>query len=70
MDSTSNKTKLGANAILGVSTAIEKPVAHAVRLPLYAYLGGAALVRLPVPIMNILNGTIPRLHLSSQYIYN
>jgi enolase len=56
LDGTPNKAKLGANAILGVSMAVAKTAAYATGLPLYAYLGGAAPVRLPVPMMNILNG--------------
>ncbi len=53
---TPDKGNLGANAILGVSMAVARAAAAAVGLPLYAYLGGAAAVRLPVPMMNILNG--------------
>jgi enolase len=56
LDGTPNKGKLGANAILGVSMAVAQAAAEAVRLPLYAYLGGPGAVRLPVPMMNILNG--------------
>ncbi len=52
IDGTPNKAKLGANAILGVSMA----AAQTSRLPLYAYLGGPGATRLPVPMMNILNG--------------
>ena len=48
--------KLGANAILGVSMAVARAAAQASRLPLYAYLGGVGATRLPVPMMNILNG--------------
>ncbi len=56
LDGTPNKGKLGANAILGVSMAVARAAATAAGLPLYAYLGGAGAVRLPVPMMNILNG--------------
>jgi enolase len=56
IDGTPNKAKLGANAILGVSMAVARAAAQAADLPLYAYLGGAGAVRLPVPMMNILNG--------------
>jgi enolase len=56
LDGTPNKAKLGANAILGVSMAVARAAAASSRLPLYAYLGGAGATRLPVPMMNILNG--------------
>ncbi len=56
LDGTPNKAKLGANAILGVSMAVARAAAQASRLPLYAYLGGAGATRLPVPMMNIING--------------
>ncbi|UCC89941.1 MAG: phosphopyruvate hydratase [Anaerolineales bacterium] len=56
LDGTSNKSKLGANAILGVSLAVAKAAAQAVGLPLYRYLGGVSACTLPVPMMNILNG--------------
>jgi enolase len=56
LDGTPNKGKLGANAILGVSMAGAKAAAEAAELPLYAYLGGTGATRLPVPMMNILNG--------------
>jgi len=56
LDGTPNKKKLGANAILGVSMAVARAAAKAAALPLYAYLGGPSAVRLPVPMMNILNG--------------
>ena len=56
LDGTPNKGKLGANAILGVSMAVARAAALAADMPLYAYLGGAGAVRLPVPMMNILNG--------------
>jgi enolase len=56
LDGTPNKAKLGANAILGVSMAAARAGAQASALPLYAYLGGAGARRLPVPMMNIING--------------
>jgi enolase len=56
LDGTLNKSKLGANAILGVSMAVAKASAQAFELPLYRYLGGANAKVLPVPMMNILNG--------------
>jgi len=56
LDGTPNKGKLGANAILGVSMAVARAAAAASGIPLYAYLGGPGAVRLPVPMMNILNG--------------
>ncbi|WP_326908827.1 phosphopyruvate hydratase [Sedimentibacter sp. MB31-C6] len=56
LDGTSNKGKLGANAILGVSIACAKAVANTLGLPLYQYLGGVNGKTLPVPMMNILNG--------------
>jgi len=56
LDGTDNKSRLGANAILGVSLAVAKAAADALGLPLYRYLGGAYAHVLPVPMMNILNG--------------
>jgi len=56
MDGTANKSKLGANAILGVSLAVAKAAANSLGLPLYRYLGGVYAHVLPVPMMNILNG--------------
>ncbi|MHC4482127.1 MAG: phosphopyruvate hydratase [Planctomycetota bacterium] len=56
LDGTPNKSKLGANAILGVSLAAAKAAADAAGLPLYRYLGGCNANILPVPMMNILNG--------------
>ncbi|MCY4081753.1 MAG: phosphopyruvate hydratase [Caldilineaceae bacterium] len=56
LDGTSNKSKLGANAILGVSLAAARAAAVASSLPLYRYLGGVNAHTLPVPMMNILNG--------------
>jgi enolase len=56
LDGTPNKSKLGANAILGVSLAVAKAAAEASALPLYRYIGGASARVLPVPMMNIVNG--------------
>ncbi len=56
LDGTPNKGRLGANAILGVSMAVAQAGAKVAGLPLYQYLGGVGTVRLPVPMMNILNG--------------
>jgi enolase len=56
LDGTPNKARLGANAILGCSLAVAQAAAADARLPLYRYLGGARANRLPVPLMNILNG--------------
>ena len=56
LDGTPNKGRLGANAILGVSMAVAQAGAKVAGLPLYQYLGGVGAVRLPVPMMNILNG--------------
>ncbi|MDF9393869.1 phosphopyruvate hydratase [Methylococcus capsulatus] len=56
LDGTANKEKLGANAILGVSEAVAVAAAKSAGLPLYAYLGGAGQARLPIPMINILNG--------------
>jgi len=56
LDSTENKQKLGANAILGVSIAVAKAAADGLHIPLYQYLGGANAKLLPVPMMNIING--------------
>ncbi len=55
-DGTENKSNLGANATLGVSIAVAKAAAKSLGLPLYQYLGGVHAKRLPVPMMNILNG--------------
>lgn len=55
-DGTENKSNLGANAILGVSMAVARAAAKALRIPLYQYLGGCHTNRMPVPMMNILNG--------------
>jgi enolase len=56
LDGTSNKSVLGANAILGVSLALVKALANSAGMPLYRYLGGSAANLLPAPMMNILNG--------------
>ena len=56
LDGTPTKSKLGANAILGVSLALARAAAASLRLPLYAYLGGIHAHVLPVPMMNIMNG--------------
>ena len=56
LDGTDNKSKLGANALLGVSLAVAHAAAESLGLPLYRYLGGAGARRLPVPLVNILNG--------------
>ncbi|MBU6269008.1 MAG: phosphopyruvate hydratase [Sphingomonadales bacterium] len=56
LDGTENKSRLGANAILGVSLATAKAAADARGLPLYSYVGGVAAHVLPVPMMNIING--------------
>jgi enolase len=57
-DGTPNKTRLGANAILGVSLACTKAAANHLGIPLYQYLGGLSAYRLPLPMMNILNGGV------------
>jgi enolase len=56
LDGTPNKSRLGANAILGVSLAVAKAAANHLGLPLYRYIGGVNAKVLPVPLMNILNG--------------
>ena len=56
MDGTDNKSRLGANATLGVSLAVAKAAAEALNLPLYQYIGGCNSKKLPIPMMNILNG--------------
>lgn len=56
LDGTENKSRLGANAILGVSMACAKAAAEVVNLPLYRYLGGVGARTLPVPLMNVING--------------
>lgn len=56
LDGTENKSRLGANAILGVSQAVARAAAQSCGLPLYAYLGGVGARHLPIPMMNVLNG--------------
>ena len=56
LDGTENKERLGANAILSVSLAAARAAANSYKIPLYKYIGGISAVRLPVPMMNILNG--------------
>ena len=56
LDGTENKSNLGANALLGVSMAVARAAATALNMPLYRYLGGVAAEKMPVPMMNILNG--------------
>jgi enolase len=56
LDGTPDKSRLGANAVLGVSLAIAKAAAEAAGLPLYSYLGGPTATLLPVPLLNVLNG--------------
>src|ERR1700680_4204579 len=56
LDGTANKSRLGANAILGVSLAVAKAAAQSANLPLYRYVGGAHARLLPVPMMNLISG--------------
>ncbi|MEE9392785.1 MAG: phosphopyruvate hydratase [Planctomycetota bacterium] len=56
LDGTANKSKLGANALLGVSCAVARAAAKAHEMPLYRWLGGVAARTLPIPMMNVLNG--------------
>ena len=56
LDGTPNKSRLGANAVLGVSLAVAKAAADAIRLPLYRYVGGMSARTLPLPMMNVING--------------
>ncbi|MBQ8521836.1 MAG: phosphopyruvate hydratase [Bacteroides sp.] len=56
LDGTPTKSRLGANAILGVSLAVAKAAAHSLHLPLYRYIGGSNTYVMPVPMMNIING--------------
>src|SRR6202451_3361200 len=58
LDGTPNKSRLGANAILGVSLAVAKAAAESRDLPLYRYVGGTSARTLPVPMMNIINGGV------------
>ena len=59
LDGTKTKSKLGANAMLGVSLAVAKAAAMYHDMPLYRYIGGVNAKHLPVPMMNIINGGIP-----------
>ena len=56
LDGTKNKSRLGANAILGVSLAAARAAANSLEIPLFRYIGGIGTTRLPIPMMNILNG--------------
>ena len=56
LDGTPNKSKLGANAILGASLAVTRAAANSLQIPLYQYLGGINAYKMPLPMMNILNG--------------
>ena len=58
LDGTSDKSRLGGNAILGVSLAVARAAASALNLPLFQYLGGEQAARMPVPMFNILNGGV------------
>lgn len=58
LDGTANKSKLGANSMLSVSLAAARTAAQALRVPLYRYIGGCNTCRMPVPMMNILNGGV------------
>src|SRR5262249_43944463 len=58
LDGTSNKSRLGANAILGVSLALAKAAANSLAQPLFRYVGGPKAQTLPVPMMNIINGGV------------
>jgi enolase len=58
LDGTENKSKLGANAILGVSMAVARAAANSLGLPLYRYLGGANATVMPTPMLNIINGGV------------
>jgi enolase len=58
LDGTANKSRLGANAILGVSLACAKAAAESFDMPLYRYVGGTSARTLPVPMMNIINGGV------------
>ncbi len=58
IDGTENKSKLGANAILGVSIAVMKAAANSLEVPLYKYIGGIQAKTLPVPFMNVINGGV------------
>ena len=67
-DGTSNKKRLGANAILGVSLAVAKAGALESGLPLYSYLGGINATTLPVPMMNVINGDLALTRYSAQNV--
>src|SRR6266446_3508035 len=56
LDGTDNKARLGANALLAVSMAVAKAAAEEAGLPLYRYFGGSGAMRMPVPMMNVING--------------
>ena len=56
LDGTENKNRLGANALLAVSLATARAAANCLKIPLYKHLGGAAAIRTPIPMMNVLNG--------------
>ena len=56
LDGTEDKSRLGANAIVGVSMAVARAAAESAGMPLYRYLGGDEASRLPVPMMNVING--------------
>ncbi|WP_448587971.1 phosphopyruvate hydratase [Thermocrinis sp.] len=58
LDGTPNKSKLGANAILGVSMAVARAMANHLNIPLYRYIGGVLANKLPVPLMNVINGGV------------
>ena len=58
VDGTDNKSNVGANAMLGVSMAVARAAAEALKIPLYQYIGGCHARRMPVPMMNILNGGV------------
>ena len=58
LDGTENKSKLGANAILGVSMAVARAAANSLNLPLFRYLGGSNALTMPVPMLNIINGGV------------
>ena len=58
LDGTPNKSRLGANAILGVSMAVAKAMANHLNIPLYKYIGGIFANKLPVPLMNVINGGV------------
>ncbi len=67
LDGTNNKSRLGANALCGVSLAVARTAAAAVDLPLYRYLGGPYAVIIPVPMMNVINGGIHTLQQGPDY---